>query len=83
MRMTDGFWRGLLSKCGTNVMKPCICVLKTDRAHCAFLKTAVLSRITGLDFGLKWEACVMTGSNKGYLGLQSLLYVFYFRIDWR
>ena len=73
MRMIDAFWRGLLSKC----------VLKTDRACCSFLKTAVLSCITGLDFGLKWEACIKTGSNKGYLGLQPLLYVFYFRIDCR
>lgn len=76
MRMINGFWRGLLSKCGTNVMGPCICVMKTDRAHCSFLKTDVLSCITGLDFGLKWEACVMTGSNKGYLALQTLLSVF-------
>lgn len=83
MNITNGFWKGLQYKFGTNVMRPCICVLKTDRAHCSFLKTAVLSCITGLDFGLKWEACIMTGSNKAYLYLQPLLYVFYFRIDWR
>lgn len=83
MRMIGGFWRGLLSKCETNVMGPCICVLKTGRARCSFLKTAVLSCVTGLDFALKWEVCIMTGSNKGYLGLQPLLYAFYFRIDWR
>lgn len=52
-----------------------------NRAHCSVLKTAVLSCITCLDFELKCEPC--TGSNKGYLGLQSLLYVLNFRIDIR
>lgn len=63
-------------------MGPYICVLKTDKACCSFLKRAMLSCIRGLDFGLKWEASITTGSNKGYLGLQLLLYVFYFRIEW-
>lgn len=79
MRLFDGFWRSLLSKYGTNMMMgPCICVLKTDRARCSLLKTAVLSSITHVDFELKCEA--FTGSHKGYLGLQPLLDVFYFRI---
>lgn len=48
-------------------------------AHCSVLKTTVLSCITCLDFELECEPC--TGSNKGYLGLQTLLYIFYFKID--
>lgn len=81
MWLFNGFWRNLLFKYETNMMGPCICVLKRERAHCSLLKTTVQSCITCLDFELKCEAC--TGSNKGYPGLKPLLYVLYFRIDAR